>query len=346
MTNPGLRDAILTPEERKRLQSADLSNLRDKDIAFVVCAIERLNGAIEAALAQAEPPPLMPDWDSLRRTGYRIFQMAKAQGETEQRAVERVVEAIGNGELRVWGLMEQAHRNTAPLRERLKESERPLDRDFVLDAQAEPPPRDAIAVLREMVAAMRDYEMEVDEPAPYKHRAMMERADAMLAAAERDLTLKRVRSGAKASPSCSCGCGERVPLHGARLRGHVPAAERGPSETPRTEAVELRVVGKERSVESSRHPERVSGPTTASAVDSAKSATDLPYLSPAPLPVSSDELCEFFERLFLLEAHTPRATAGFKNIADQLLLNFVQTVVDKLAVNARPSGTGPTEPQA
>lgn len=37
--------------------------------------------------------------------------------------------------------------------------------------------------LMEMVQAMRSYEMDVDEPAPHKHRAMMDRAEALLAAA-------------------------------------------------------------------------------------------------------------------------------------------------------------------
>lgn len=37
--------------------------------------------------------------------------------------------------------------------------------------------------LTEMVQAMRSYEMDVDEPAPHKHRAMMDRAEALLAAA-------------------------------------------------------------------------------------------------------------------------------------------------------------------
>lgn len=36
-------------------------------------------------------------------------------------------------------------------------------------------------VLREMVQAMRDYEMDVDEPPPHQHRAMMERAERLLA---------------------------------------------------------------------------------------------------------------------------------------------------------------------
>ncbi|WP_313411350.1 hypothetical protein [Atlantibacter hermannii] len=35
--------------------------------------------------------------------------------------------------------------------------------------------------LQELVKAMRDYEMDVGEPAPYKHRAMMKRAEALLA---------------------------------------------------------------------------------------------------------------------------------------------------------------------
>lgn len=34
--------------------------------------------------------------------------------------------------------------------------------------------------LQELVKAMRDYEMDVDEPAPYKHREMMRRAEALL----------------------------------------------------------------------------------------------------------------------------------------------------------------------
>ncbi|MHB9331900.1 hypothetical protein ACP3S7_30890 [Phytobacter ursingii] len=34
--------------------------------------------------------------------------------------------------------------------------------------------------LQELVKAMRDYEMDVGEPAPYKHRAMMKRAEALL----------------------------------------------------------------------------------------------------------------------------------------------------------------------
>lgn len=34
--------------------------------------------------------------------------------------------------------------------------------------------------LQELVKAMRDYEMYVDEPAPYKHREMMRRAEALL----------------------------------------------------------------------------------------------------------------------------------------------------------------------
>ncbi len=36
--------------------------------------------------------------------------------------------------------------------------------------------------MRELVKAMRDYEMDVDEPAPYKHRKMIRRAELLLAA--------------------------------------------------------------------------------------------------------------------------------------------------------------------
>lgn len=41
-----------------------------------------------------------------------------------------------------------------------------------------------LEALKEMRAAMKDYEMDVDEPAPYKHRDMMQRTDAVIAKAE------------------------------------------------------------------------------------------------------------------------------------------------------------------
>lgn len=41
-------------------------------------------------------------------------------------------------------------------------------------------PDDWSSSLQELVKAMRDYDMDVDEPAPYKHREMMRRAEALL----------------------------------------------------------------------------------------------------------------------------------------------------------------------
>ena len=40
--------------------------------------------------------------------------------------------------------------------------------------------REVGPILRELVKAMRDYEMDVDEPSPERHRAMMARAEALL----------------------------------------------------------------------------------------------------------------------------------------------------------------------
>lgn len=60
-------------------------------------------------------------------------------------------------------------------------------------ANAAPPapavPDEWVESLREMVAAMRQYEMDVDERAPEKHRAMMRRADALLNACRATLQL-------------------------------------------------------------------------------------------------------------------------------------------------------------
>ena len=41
-----------------------------------------------------------------------------------------------------------------------------------------------LEVMRELVSAMRKYEMDVDEPAPFKHRNMVRRAEAMLTASK------------------------------------------------------------------------------------------------------------------------------------------------------------------
>ena len=58
------------------------------------------------------------------------------------------------------------------------DADQPRDRNAELEAE--------IARLRkaleELIKAMNDYEMEVDEPAPYKHREMMKRAKAALEA--------------------------------------------------------------------------------------------------------------------------------------------------------------------
>lgn len=45
-------------------------------------------------------------------------------------------------------------------------------------------PMEFLEVMQELVSAMREYEMDVGEPAPYKHRKMMRRAEAILTASK------------------------------------------------------------------------------------------------------------------------------------------------------------------
>lgn len=67
----------------------------------------------------------------------------------------------------------------------IKDGEWPID-DGVIEVYAAPPapvsvPDQWSKSLQEMVDAMRQYEMDVDEDAPHKHRAMMRRAEELLA---------------------------------------------------------------------------------------------------------------------------------------------------------------------
>lgn len=65
-----------------------------------------------------------------------------------------------------------------------KDGEWPVQ-DGIVEVYARPAPAAAVqdelrSSLQELVKAMRDYEMDVGEPAPYKHREMMRRAEALL----------------------------------------------------------------------------------------------------------------------------------------------------------------------
>lgn len=67
----------------------------------------------------------------------------------------------------------------------IKDGEWPID-DGVIEVYAVPPapvsvPDQWNKSLQEMVDAMRQYEMDIDEDAPHKHRAMMRRAEELLA---------------------------------------------------------------------------------------------------------------------------------------------------------------------
>lgn len=83
---------------------------------------------VERSALPAPEPPTSPEelearWAGRRKVAWRVFQSARAQGDSEQRAVERIVESVFNGELYVWGVMEQSQEATKELRARELEGE-------------------------------------------------------------------------------------------------------------------------------------------------------------------------------------------------------------------------------
>lgn len=71
-------------------------------------------------------------WNALRATAWRLYTNARKQGENEQRAVERVVEALHAGELCVHVEMDLAVERTKKLARLEREGMRPVDRNLLI----------------------------------------------------------------------------------------------------------------------------------------------------------------------------------------------------------------------